>query len=411
MRRLVLAVLVAAGAAAQEPPPPDPSELIDALLSSLLGEQDAGTPEALQARVAEVGGVPFRAAVPLNYLDPAGLEAYLRQILDAEYPEAVAEADARTLIAFDLLPQGSDLRGLRARLLLENVIGFYDDRPGQKRLFAVSRTQQLTAMNRIVLVHELRHALQDQYADLHGVLPRSIGDFDDRRLAFMSILEGDATLVMMRYLGDLLPIGDALQDAALPMPPVEGAPPVLRDQLVRPYVDGLALARALHERGGWNALREAWSRPPRSMEQVLHPEKLFADEAPRDVVLSWAPPDGRRLAEGVLGELLVGTLLGADGPASAGWGGDSYRSWDVGERTLLVWKSIWDTPGDESEFRDALRARFEASHGPSLQKGSYRVFTRRPWRVGLGGPVGAVLLIASDAPDEFEAALETLSRP
>ena len=411
MRGLVLALLVAAGAAAQEPPPPDPSELIDALLSSLLGEQDADTPETLQARVAEVGGVPFRAAVPLNYLDPAGLEAYLRQLLDAEYPEAVAEADARTLIAFDLLPHGSDLRGLRARLLLENVIGFYDDRPGQKRLFAVSRTQQLTAMNRIVLVHELRHALQDQYADLHGVLPRSIGDFDDRRLAFMSILEGDATLVMMRYLGDLLPIGDALQDAALPMPPVEGAPPVLRDQLVRPYVDGLALARALHERGGWNALREAWSRPPRSMEQVLHPEKLFAEEPPRDVVLSWAPTEGRQLAEGVLGELLAGTLLGADGPASAGWGGDSYRSWDVGGRTLLVWKSVWDTPGDEAEFREALRARFEASHGPSVQKGSYRVFTRRPWRVALGGPGGAVLLIASDAPDEFEAALEKLSRP
>ena len=51
-----------------------------------------------------------------------------------------------------------------------------------------------------MLSHELRHALQDQYADVHGVLPDAVGDFDDRRLAFVSLLEGDATLVMERFL-------------------------------------------------------------------------------------------------------------------------------------------------------------------------------------------------------------------
>jgi hypothetical protein len=409
---LVLALLVAGGVAAQEPPPPDPSELLDALLSALLGEQDGGTPEALQERVAEVGGVPFREAVPLNYLDPAELEGYLRRLVDVEYPESLAAADQRTLVAFDLLPSDTDLRGVRTRLLLENVIGFYDDRPSEKRLFAVSRTRQLTPTNRIVLVHELRHALQDQHANLHGVLPRSIGDFDDRRLAFMSVLEGDATLVMMRYLAELLPVGgEAIEEATLPTPAVEGAPPVLRDQLVRPYVDGLALARAMHSRGGWGALREAWSRPPPSTEQVLHPEKLFAGESPREVVVSWAPREGRQLAEGVLGELLTGTLLGGDGPASAGWGGDSYRAWDVDGRTLMVWKSVWDTPADEAEFRDALLARFEATHGPSVQKAAFRVFTRTPWRVAVGGPSGAVVLVSSDAPAPFESALAELSRP
>lgn len=411
MSGFVLAALIAAGAAAQEPPAPDANDLLDALLSSLLGQEEEETPEALQARVAEIGGIPFRAPVPLNYLDPSGLEGYLRQLADAEYTPAQAEADARTLVAFDLLEPGTDLRAVRTRLLLDNVVGFYDERPGHKRLFAVSDTRRLTPTNRIVLVHELRHALQDQYADLHGTLPETIGDFDDRRMAFMSVLEGDATLVMVRYLQELLPIGDALTDAALPVPPIEGAAPVLRDQLVRPYVDGLALARTLYERGGWGALREAWSRPPRSTEQVLHPDKLFAGEQPQEVAIRWSPDGGRLLAEGVLGELLAGTLLGKDGTATEGWGGDLYRSWDVNGGTLLVWRSTWDTPRDEAEFREALRARFEASHGPSVQKGPFRVFTRMPWRLAVGGPPGAAMLISSDVPVVFEAALAASSRP
>ncbi|HET7293043.1 MAG TPA: hypothetical protein VFM88_11495 [Vicinamibacteria bacterium] len=408
MTSLVVAALLAAGAAAQEPPAPDASDLLDALLAGLLGQQEEETPEALQARVAEVGGVPFRAAVPLNYLEPAGLASYLRQLVDAEYPPELADADARTLAAFGLLDPGTDLRAVRTKLLLENVVGFYDDRPGHRRLFAVSDTRSLTPTNRIVLVHELRHALQDQYADLHAALPKSVGDFDDRRIALMSVLEGDATLVMMRYLEGLFPLGGALGDAALPVPPIEGVPAVLRDQLARPYVDGLNLARALHERGGWAALREAWSKPPRSTEQVLHSDKLFAREEPREVVIPWSPAGGRVLAEGVLGELLAGTLLGGGGAATEGWGGDAYRTWDLNGATLLVWRAVWDTPQDEAEFRDALRARFEPSHGPGVQKGPFRAFTRTPWRLAVGGPPGTVLLVSSDAGAAFERAIAEL---
>ena len=42
------------------------------------------------------------------------------------------------LIALDLLPAGTDLRAVRARVLEENIAGFYDERPGKKRLYAVS---------------------------------------------------------------------------------------------------------------------------------------------------------------------------------------------------------------------------------------------------------------------------------
>ncbi len=407
-----LALLALSLCAVAQEPPADPNELLDALLSGLLGEDADPTGESLQQRVAEIGGVTFRTPVSLDYLDQSGLARYLSELIDSEYPQAVAEADRRTLVAFDLLAPGIDLRALRSRLLLENVVGFYDERPGKKRLYAVSSDRSLNAMNRIVMVHELRHALQDQYADLHGMLPKSVGDFDDRRFAFMALLEGDATLVMTRYLETLFPMGGALSEMSLPDPPVEGAPPVLRDQLVRPYVVGLDFARALERRGGWSALRDAWSRPPRSTEQVLHPDKFFAGEEPQRVSIAWAPDGGRLLLEGVLGEAFAGTLLGGDSAANQGWGGDLFRSWDVGSgRTLLVFRSTWDSAADEAEFRSALRARFEASHGPSLEKGPFRVLTRAGWRVAVGGPAGATALVCSDAPDVFEAAIAALAHP
>jgi hypothetical protein len=51
-----------------------------------------------------------------------------------------------------------------------------------------------------------------------------------------------------------------------------------------PYVAGVEFARALHRAGGNAALDEAYRRPPVSSEQVLHPERYFAGDAPAAVV-------------------------------------------------------------------------------------------------------------------------------
>jgi hypothetical protein len=372
------ALLLSATALAQAPPEKGP-DLVNALLGGLLGGGEV-TGETLQQEVAEAGGLPFRRDVPVDFLKREELAAYLRELFDAEYTVEQARADERLLRAFDLLPPGTDLRALRARVLEENVAGFYDERPGKRRLYAVSEDRTFSPMNQVVLAHELRHALQDQYADLSSFLDGDVSDFDDRRLAWTSLLEGDATLVMERFVRQRLGAlgvrvaggeADPAALAAAGLFDVPGAPPVVRDQLVEPYLAGLAFARAIWARGGAEAMREAWKRPPDSTEQVLHPGKFFAREKPRRVVPAVRAPAGSRLvSEGVLGELLLRTLVEeGGGPATEGWGGDAWRLWDVRGRTALAWRGEWDRPPDAGEFHAALRARLARRGEPTWRSG------------------------------------------
>jgi uncharacterized membrane protein len=417
--RAGLVVAVVLGAASpvspQGGPPPggrspnaEATDLVNGLLGALMGGGDV-TGQRLQEEVAEAGELPFRAEVPVAFIGNDKLAAYLRDLLDEDYPETQARVDERLLVAFDLLPEGTGLRSLRARVLQDNVAGFYDDRPGVKRLYAVSDDSSFTPMNQIVLAHELRHAQQDQYEDLHARLSDDVGDFDDRRVAWVSLLEGDATLVMERFLRLRLGVlgegrdetagdDDALALAGTGALDLPGAPPVVRDHLIQPYLAGLRLARAIWARGGGAAMREAWHAPPESTEQVLHPEKYFAREAPRWTPPRLVPPEGARLlSEGVLGELLLRTLVDGDEEAAAGWGGDGWRLWDVGARTVLAWRSEWDRTEDAREFHRALAARFARHRGGSEVRRGWEVYAAPGrWRFALRLEGDAVELLSSD---------------
>lgn len=420
MRTLVLITSllgVAATGPAQGPPegsgPPEggdeATELVNSMLGSFLSPDVTGA--ELQRAVADVGGIPFRRDVPIAFMGHDELVAYLKEVFDTEYPESMADADERLLKGLDLLPVEMDLRETRARLLEENVVGFYDERPGQQQLFAVSEEEAFTPMNQIVLAHELRHALQDQYQQIHWHLPDDVGDFDDRRTAFLALLEGDATLVMERFVlarmgalgaGGLMSqlMDQTYAEMSAPgIADVPGAPPVLRDHLVMPYLAGRSLARAIESRDGWDGMLQAWRRPPVSTEQVLHPEKYFSGEPPRAVTPTRRPADGQLLGQGVIGELLIRTLVedGPQSPAASGWGGDAYRLWDVGGRTVLVWETVWDTVEDAAEFEDAVRRRLARRQGAEARERDWALFAGAgEWRFALRRRGDVVEMVSSD---------------
>ena len=309
-----------------------------------------------------------------------------------------------------LLPEGADLRVLRAKILEENIIGFYDERPGKKRLYAVSAERKLTPANQLILSHELRHALQDQYADLHGMIPQSVGDFDDRRMAFLSVLEGDATLVMERFL--IHRLGGEKEDEvppySLPTPPMPDVPPVLRDQLLLPYFAGRDFAMHVHKKGGWEALRQAWGRPPQSTEQVLHPEKYDAREAPRTVDLSYAPGRGRAINEGVLGECSSGPSWARGRPAGARRrvGGD-HSALGTSRARPCSSGARSGTPQGRARVPVRGEARWARCTRPGAPAAGTDLRLPSRW-VAVGERASGIDLISSDDQPAFESALAAL---
>ena len=269
----------------------------------------------------------------------------------------------------------------------------------------MSEDRTLTPANQLVLSHELRHALQDQYADVHAPLPDAVGDFDDRRLAFVSLLEGDATLVMERFLMKRLS-GSALggrrsdmsqlslADAAGAGRAAGGARPA-RAALRR---RARLRARAAGSGAAGRRSRRPGRAPPASTEQVLHPEKFFAREAPRAVRIRYAPPRGRVLSEGVLGELFTRTFLAAgseeDAPAAPAGaarasdrGRGRARGRGLGRRHLpglgrrrqdaarLAHRS-GTAREDAREFEQAALRRLERTHGARKRLEGAALFAR-----------------------------------
>jgi uncharacterized membrane protein len=51
--------------------------------------------------------------------------------------------------------------------------------------------------------------------------------------------------------------------------------------------------------------------------------------------------------------------------------------WDVRGRTVLAWRSEWDTPRDAGEFHDALRARFARVRGAAAARDGWELYGRR----------------------------------
>jgi hypothetical protein len=159
------------------------------------------------------------------------------------------------------------------------------------------------------------------------------------------------------------------------------APAWIRDTLLFSYLQGSVFCLSARHRGGQPLLDYAFKTdPPRSTEQILHPEKWHTRRDDPVVLrfpdLAAELPGYRKAAEGEMGELSLRIFLRqelkdqeAALAAAAGWGGDRFAVYEqkAGAR-LVVWITEWDGEADAGEFRAALRSlggwRVEAA-GPS----------------------------------------------
>jgi len=403
----------------------------------------------IERQVEQIRGLAFDHSVKVELRTKAELGRYLETVFEKEVPEKETALSQAFLQHLALIPKGSDLRQTMLRILRENVAGFYD--PPRETLWIIGDAgagSQAAQQEEMTILHELVHALEDQHFDLQA-RDEAVKGNDDRASALQGMIEGSATYAMFQpMLGSggnqvfTLKGMSLLMDATGPMGGSADAPDFLMAQLIYPYASGLTFVGALAERGGYGAaVTRAYKAPPRSTEQVLHPEKYLAPE-PDEPIERRMPDLGGALGEGWtqmgqntmgelgfrlafrqwlvldpagsvlkilpeesrgLGKALVrfgSKLFSSSDPESiaAGWDGDRYAVLrHATGRTALCWWTTWDTIEDAREFELAYR-RAASKRGASVE------VRRRGRRVSLvdGVPVAARATVFSRlAPANF----------
>ena len=310
----------------------------------------------------------------------------IKKTMSGKLAEVFSEEEFKqmtaAMAAIGLLPSGYPLREKYIDLLGEQVAAFYDQHA--HKLFMYEDASLDNAQNRVVLAHELTHALQDQHFGLKK-LPLEIKNNDDRAAAASALVEGDATLVMSEFMlknmSKQMFKDSMVASFTANMKQLETAPRFLREMLVFPYLRGQEFCASLYGQGGYEAVSKAYANPPSSTAQILHPQKYMANPREEPIAVEWADlkiKDEAPVADNTVGEMGVRILFTEwlDGTtaekASAGWRGDRYLYFAGGE--AVVWKTIWATAEDAAEFFDAEKKLLEKRHrltNPRVVERSY----------------------------------------
>jgi hypothetical protein len=364
--------------------------------------------------VVRIRGLKPSRDVELRFMNQAELHQYFTESFDRDYTPAERARDQKLLVLLGLLRPDQDLTAIMLNLLTEQVIGFYDE--ASKRMYLIGEVAEPTPASKVTFSHEFTHSLQDDSYNLKALDPPNSDD-GDRSSAIQALVEGDATLVMLLYARNELSPEDrreyARSEASGDTSALDRAPLVLRTELLFPYTDGLRFVQTLYRQGGFAAVDAAFRSPPQSTEQVLHPEKYTAQEAPVSVPLPDLPAalgEGwTQTATNTLGELDLRILVeqftdrATAERAAAGWGGDRYALLeDSAGRSALALKTTWDSSQDAWEFFQAYGQTARSRYGPQA-----RVTARDPTHEALAGDgfAASVALQGQDvvvvlAPDE-----------
>ncbi|MDW8344470.1 MAG: hypothetical protein RMM51_08250 [Verrucomicrobiae bacterium] len=325
----------------------------------------------VEQQVSELRGLSFRQPVNYRQIPRAQLREVLLEEVRRQFTPEDARRYGRALEALGLIPRGTDLMALMIGLYDEQVGAFY--LPRERALYTFEDLPLSTAVDRMILAHELVHALQDQHYDLTK-WPLHVKDNDDLALAAAALLEGDATVLMTQHYALHAPPAGMWSDLLTMLlgqrtEKLRAAPAYLRELMLFPYQAGQRFVLALQMDGGLDALHRAFQQPPTSTEQILHPHKfLQARDEPVAVTVEVQPPLGwERIADNVLGEFGIRTKLAQALPlteasdAAAGWGGDRYHVFErgVGGPLAVVWWSVWDDEKEAEEFAQAYRRYLE----------------------------------------------------
>lgn len=330
------------------------------------------------AIVARLRGDAAPEPVHAETLDAAGLGAFLDKALAEDPTAAQNPAIVHMLSRFGLLPAETDLAAAYKSVMAGQIAGLYD--PPSKTLFVVRKADGLSgAFDRMLLAHEIGHALDDRVWKLDQVQKEHAGTLD-QQLVVSSLIEGSATVQMMRFLFEEfrthkitlaeMMVASAADSARFDTLPKDA--PFFYNAVLAPYLLGTAyLCGGAMDAQLMSApadptrsrLKAAMAAVPTTTATLLHPSAPPVE--PVTVDLAALVPGIVPAHEDRLGELMIAAATGRSDPSGmeamrsdawtnkvgSGWIGDQWLSGALPDgRTVDVWVSAWAEPADRDEL-------------------------------------------------------------
>ncbi|MGV3525270.1 MAG: hypothetical protein ACO1RX_13650 [Candidatus Sericytochromatia bacterium] len=341
--------------------------------------------EAILKDVSSLRQLPVKRPIQISTLARADLAADLKQRMDKEIPPDKLRGEQLLYQQLGMLPTGFDYAGFMLDLYAEQIGGYYDPETQALRLIKGNPLSGLE--QQMLIAHELTHALQDQHYDLQKYLNGN-SDNDDRTLAHMALIEGDATVAATEYIqrrqqerpmGGLLDLVGTLFSAARMVSQSEtfrSAPRFIQDSLLFPYQQGAQFVTAFRDQGwSWQEMGKLYQRPPTATEQIFHPQLYVDAQEPGSMNTSLLKllPGAKNLSSSVWGELgyrqALRHHLGVQKALSAarGWHADRYEVLDTPEGPVVGLFSTWDSAAEAEEFEQAWQATWDKRY-PDLQR-------------------------------------------
>jgi hypothetical protein len=244
----------------------------------------------------------------------------------------------------------------------------------------------------ITIMHELIHALQDQYTNLDS-LQHIIGD-DDRAAAVQAVIEGQATYeqlyimsgggsnIAAQFPGGWDTMRQTIRENLKTQPVFSSAPRALQESMLFPYINGADFIRrhmAHYDK------RLPFADMPATTEQLMHDAAFFEKrDVPSEITMPAIPGTFETNNMGEFGARVFiyahTRIEDISIRASNGWDGDRYALVKTPGGNAIVWVSVWDKRQDGIEVIDALdqvlRARFSRQARVTGERRHYESETR-----------------------------------
>jgi len=301
---------------------------------------------------------------------------YLDSEIKNQYKENQFLAEEEVLKLMGLINEDVDYEKAIKSVLGQEVAGYYN--PKNNTMYIADWLPM--AQQEIVLAHELFHAVQKQNYPAMEKMMAEDNSNPDKKLAVASILEGEATAIMLDYEAvikrkssmsfDKIPGLEFIVNISMAMNPSKAFnkyskyPQIMMSIMIFPYIRGLMFLKYFKAEGGWKAIDEIYKRLPVSTEQILHVDKYLKNELPKKIELKNKEKllDGCKYIEkSMFGEAFLYTIFKNDMidktsvKDAEGWNGDRVFVYKCDNQYSAILITEWDSENDAKEFLKAIK--------------------------------------------------------